>query len=64
MFIYASEPLHPITVTKQLVVWPMPDGKIFSVSMAFITVLLPLLVRPKNATFMLSLASTAVMPDT
>ena len=64
VFMYASDPQLPITVTKQFVVWPIPDGNIFSVSIALITVLLPLLVLPKNATFMLSLASTAAIPDT
>lgn len=41
---YASPFSDPSTWRKQLVVWPMPLGKIFSRSMALITVLFPLLV--------------------
>lgn len=40
----ASLPSVPSTRRKQLVVWPMPDGKTLSHSMALITELLPLLV--------------------
>lgn len=40
----ASWPSVPSTRRKQLVVWPIPDGRTLSQSMALITVLFPLLV--------------------
>ena len=40
----ASWPSVPSTRRKQLVVWPIPEGRTLSQSMALITVLFPLLV--------------------
>lgn len=58
---YASWPSTPSTWQKQFVVCPIPLGRILSLSIALITELLPFDVRPKNATFMWSLASTSRM---
>lgn len=51
---YASVPSIPSTWQKQLVVCPIPDGRIFSRNIALMTELLPFDVRPKKATFMWS----------
>ncbi|CAH0702054.1 unnamed protein product [Spodoptera exigua] len=48
----ASSLSEPSTCRKQLVVCPIPLGSILSCNIALITVLFPLLVRPKKATFM------------
>lgn len=44
----ASWPSVPPTRRKQLVVWPIPEGRTLSQSMALITVLFPLLVLQGN----------------
>ena len=62
--IYGSGKSEPCTLRKQFVVWPIPIGKILSCSMAFTVVLFPLLVRPKNATFIWSLNRTSEMLET
>ena len=47
---YASPVGEPSTCRKQLVVWPMPVGRILSPRRELIAVDLPLLVLPKKAT--------------
>ena len=59
----APLPPLPATLQKQFVVWPMPIGSTLFWRSAFITVLFPLLVRPKT-TFIWFLASMSLIPCT
>lgn len=58
---YPSCPSTPSTWQKQLVVCPMPLGRILSRNIALMTELFPFDVRPKNATFIWFRAKTSRM---